>query len=324
MAADWTIKEGDVEPVFYDQLELSNGEKVNLTGATVQFVMRSPTAAEPLKLAGTVTVIQPEEGEIGYLPAAADTQGRAGMFMASWVVVFPGGKQMTFPTEGYLWVSVEEALTVVGGPQLLIGLPEVKEYLRLPANDHAHDGELIGLIEDVRPLIEEHTGPIIPQTFDEWYNGGNSTIALRHKPSYGLGTSPIFELLAVSEYRGPIEYNLSIVSTPTQGSVYSVMLQPELGVMVRRTAGGGTYAFWHDPSHAAQTVHVIYRCGQQDIPRNVARAARETIRWWWMTTMAIGRGRETQADAEQQLPHVALPYHVVAMLSPTRRHPSLA
>ncbi len=147
---------------------------------------------------------------------------------------------------------------------------------------------------------------------------------MRHKPSFGYGTTPILNLLAASEYRGPIEYNLSIVGTPTQGSVYSVMANSELGIECRRTSGGGTVPFWRDEHHPQQSIHLVYEAGQASVPSNVRRAAMETIRWWYETTMGVGRGSLTQADSEVIRPMVALPYHVEAMLAPTRRHPAFA
>jgi hypothetical protein len=230
---------------------------------------------------------------------------------------------MTFPTSGYLWVQIQENLTTAGGAQL-VGLPEVKDHMHLPADDRSHDENLVRMIEAVAPLIEEVTGPILPQVYDEWYEGGHATISLRHKPSYGYGTSPILNLMAVSEYRGPIEYNLSLVGTPTQGSVYSVMEHGELGLIVRRSAGGATEPFWRDPNHPAQSIHVVYEAGQETVPTNVRQAVLETIRWWYETTEMVGKGSLTQADAEMPKPMVSLPYHAVAMLAPTRRHPSIA
>jgi hypothetical protein len=318
---EYVAKQGDSGPAWTDQLTWSDGKPVNLTGCTVEFTLRRLSSSAAVSLTGSVAVPDAYMGSVLYSPSAADT-AFAGEYMACWVIRFPSGEVRTAPTEGYREVRIEPNLA--SELQQLVSLTEVKMHLRLPANDHTHDAELVGLIEDVQPLIEEHTGPIIPKVYDEWYEGGHSTISLRHKPSFGFGTTPLLRVMAVSEYRGPIEYNIAIVSTPTQGSVYSEMTHDELGLIVRRTAGGGTYSWWQDPSHPQQSVHVIYEAGQEVVPRNVARAAREAIRWWWTTTMATGRGRETAADAEQQLPHVALPYHVVAMLSPTRRHPSLA
>jgi len=322
MPADWIINQGDTAPLFYDELTYDNGAKIDLTGATVTFVMRALTSNRPLSLTGKVTVITPAEGKVAYEPSAADS-AVVGNYMTQWAIVFAGGEKMTVPTEGYSWVQVQENLSTEGGAQI-VGLPEVKDYCNIREGDHTHDTFLVEAIGAVAPLIENLTGPILAKTYDEYYEGGHSTISLRHKPSFGYGTDPVLILMAVSEYRGPIEYELSIVPTPTQGSVYSVMANPELGTIVRRVSGGGTCPFWEDPEHPQQSVHVVYYAGQATVPPNVKQATLETIRWWHDTTQMTGKGSLAQADEEVIRPMVALPYHCEAMLAPTRRHPSLA
>ena len=320
MSADWIIKQGDEQPIFEDQLTYSNGEAVNLTGEEVKFIMRAPTAAQQVTLSGTVGITGPKEGKVAFSPSATDS-ANAGNYLANWYVV---GKKETFPTTGYLWVEVEPNLTATGNAQL-VGLPEVKDHCNIKEEDHILDAKLVRFIKAAQPLIENLTGPIAHNVYDEWYEGGHATLALRHAPTYGYGTSPFLKILAASEYRGPIEYVLAAAPTPTQGSVYSQMVHPELQVVARRTSGGGTYPFWRDPNHPQQSVHVVYAAGQETTPDNVAFAMLETIKWWWDTTRGVGAGRRTQADLEVQgRPLVALPYHAEAMLAPTRRPPAFA
>lgn len=322
MAADFVIVQGDTEPLLADKLTYANKAPVDLEGATVVLNLRNLTAREPVALTGEVGLVSAPKGEVSYAFSAADT-AVPGNYMANWTVLFPSGKQMTFPTVGYMWVQVQENLVTPGGVQL-VGLPEVKDHLFLPAFDRTHDETLTRMIEAVGPLIENRTGPIIPKVYDEWYEGGHATISLRHKPAFGYGTDPVLNLVAVSEYRGSLEYTLSLLGTPTQGSVYSTMLNAELGTIVRRTSGGGSASFWNDPNHPQQSVHVVYEAGQKSTPANVGRAALETIRWWFETTEAVGKGSLTQADQEVMRPMVSLPFHALAMLEPTARYPSLA
>ena len=316
---DFQIVAGDTLPVFNDTLTYSNGAIAE--PETVSLVARSLNATEPVTLAGTSAVVSKTAGTVSYTPSASDPW-TAGEYLGKWVAKV-GGKQMTFPTVGWLSIRVELNIATAG-PQLLVSLPEVKDHMFLKASDRTHDDMLVNMIEAAGPLIENLTGPVLLERHDEWYEGGRSSISLRHKPSYGYGTSPVLNVIACSEYRGPIEYNISLVGTPTQGSVYSAMVNQELGTIVRRTSGGGTYEWWHDPSHPQQSVHIIYQAGQETVPSNVKQAALETIRWWWETTEAVGKGSLTQADAEFGKPLAALPYHAVAMLAPTRRHPSFA
>jgi hypothetical protein len=266
--------------------------------------------------------VEPIAGKVSYTFTGQDT-ATPGEYMTSWEVVLGGGAKMRWPTDGYISIWVEESLTSQGTRQLL-SLPEVKNRLQIPANDRVHDAKLVEWIEAIRPLVEDLTGPIIPQVFDEWYRGGHTTISLRHRPHTGLGTTPILNVLAVIEYRGPIPYDLLNVPTPTQGSVYSIMVNKQLGYIARRTSGGGSMPFWHDPEHAGQNIQIRYESGMAEVPAVAKMAAIETIKWWWLATQQVGKGRMTQFQDEPVRPMVALPYHVEAILAPIRKAPSIA
>ena len=316
--ADFTITQGQTLPIFEYTLESPKGKIEE--PESVKFVMRAQTASLPLSLTGTAAVVSKAAGTVSFSPSALDTTV-PGTYECQWEAKV-NKKSGVFPAVGYLSVEIQPSLSV-GRPALMASVQDVKEHMFLPNNDRTKDITFESMIEAAQVLIEAQVGPVIPKVYDEWYEGGSSSIYLRHRPSYGFGTTPIFELLAVSEYRGPIEYNLSQVGTPTQGSVYSVMLHPELGTVVRRTSGGGTYAFWSDPSHPQQSVHIVYRVGQETVPPNVKWALVETIRWWYETTQPTGGGSDTMADSEGK-PSAGLPYHVREMLMPTKRHPSFA
>ena len=314
---DFSIVQGDVLPVLKDTLTYSNGTVAE--PESVVFTMRNLAATEPVKLSGVSSVVSKTKGEVQFAPAAADT-ATPGNYAANWVCQI-GGQQMTFPTEGFLWVRVQENLTS-GTSALLVGLPEMKEYLNSPANDRAHDDRLIDHLEAARPLIEEHTGPLLPQKYDELYDGGQNIIRLTHAPSYGFGMEPVLRLVGVSEFRGPIEYPLSIIPNPVYGSIYSVELDERSGTIARRTAGGGVIAFF--PGRNA--VHVVYEAGQKIIPANIRLAVKEAVRVNYQTTQQVGRGRATVADTEEGGPYLGffLPRRCYELLAPARRFPSIA
>lgn len=315
---DFAIVQGQTIPTFKDTLTYSDGTLAE--PESVAFVLRAPTSSEPLTLTGVATVVSKTAGTVQFAPSAADTAS-PGNYMACWEAKI-GGATMTFPTEGYLWVQVQPNLKLT---RRLIGVPEVKQALYIQANDHIHDDLFEEYIEAATPMIENLTGPLLPKVYDEWHEGGHTMVKLRHAPSYGYGTSPVLFVMAVSEYRGPIEYNMSLIPTPTQGSVYSEMTHGELGVIVRRTSGGGSVPWPRDAQHPAQSVHVVYYAGQETTPANVKRAMIETIRWWHDTTQGAGRGSLNSGDPETfGRPFVALPYHAEAMLGATRRPPVVA
>ncbi len=214
----------------------------------------------------------------------------------------------------------------LGKPEELVTLTELKEYLNIPTTDTKNDAKLKRQIKGVKAVIENIVGPITLAVHDEWYEGGHTTIALRHAPAYGYGATPVLTIMAVSEYRGPIEYPLVAAPTPTQGTVYSEMVHAELGMIVRRAAGGATYEFWRDPKHPQQSIHVVYASGQETVPEAVALAALETIRVAYENTIMVGRGFQTVSD--QQEPSMplgfAIPRHAMEYLEPLRRPPAFA
>lgn len=320
MPADYTWVQGDVLPVASDTLTYSDNTAVNLAGATVSFIMRSLTAEKQQTLTGETKVVSAAKGEVSFTPSAIDT-GVPGNYMANWLVTFSGGKPMTFPTTGYLWVQIQENLTTAGGAQL-VGLPEIKDYLNIPANDRTHDTKLLSFIGAARPLIENMVGPVLPTTFNEWHDGGNYFISLRRRPSTALGTSPVFTLMACSEYRGPAEYSLSIVADPAHGSIYSCFFEKRQGIVERRTSGGGVISF----PPMAGSVHVVYQAGQEVVPENVREAALEIVRTNYQTTQAVGGGRQTVADADeygQPYGGLFVPKKARELLQPNRRAPAI-
>lgn len=321
MTTDWTTKQGDSGDLLADTLTYSDTSLVDLTGAALTFVARSLAASAPLAIAGTVTSPNPKHGTITYTTAPADT-ALPGLYECDWVVTFPGGAVKTFPTVGHNSWSIEPNLT--SPAQQLVSLPDVKDYLAsygLPATDHAHDQKLTRLINSATPIIENAVGPVIIRQFEEWHDGGQSYITLRRRPSSAIGCTPLINLIACSEYNGPIEWNLVGVASPDRGQMYSYMVDVRLGRIVRRTAGGGVQGFPYMP----QSVHVVYQAGQQTIPENVRQATLEAIRHNYETTQPTGRGMDTIADEDhgRMLPFF-LPPVCLEMLAPMRRHPSLA
>jgi len=319
--ADFTIKQGDTNPSLSDTLTYSNGAIVDLTGATVVFEVRSFSSASLLKLTGTLVVPVPASGVVVYSFSAQDT-ALAGYYMANWVVTFPdGGGQMTFPTVGYMWLSVEPSL--VGDQQQLVSLPDVKDYLNIQAQSRERDAKLLRYIASVTPMIEAITGPILPKIYDEWHDGGSNIIELLRKPATGFGTSPVLTLIAASEYRGPIEYPLALIASPVFGSIYSLFLNSDMGTVTRRSAGGSTIAFFP----GREQVHIIYQAGQSETPPNVYEATLELLRINYQTTQQVGTGRQTVSDAQDGTgPAMGffIPRRVREQLAPTRRAPSFA
>jgi hypothetical protein len=319
-SADLFIRAGDTTPAFTDTILDSSGNAYNLAGKTVTFTLRSLQASAAVSLAGSVTVVNAATGQVSFGWGANDTANAgAGLFNAEWRVTTDG---YTFPNDGYRTISIEQPLSTA--PQQLVSVSDVREYLNFPSTDRTQDAKIMRFIKAVRPVVEAITGPILLQTFEEWHDGGQHFIRVRRRPSTGYGTTPVFNLIACSEFRGPIEYTLAIVQDPAHGTIYSVM-QDTKGNVYRRSPGGGVIAFPAMP----RSVHVWYQAGQSAIPENVYEGTLELIRINFQKTQQASRAfAYSNQDTAVDMPGVPtgffVPGRVRELLAPTKRPPVVA
>jgi hypothetical protein len=315
--ADLTIRQGDTTPAFTAWVTDQNGNGLDLTGATCTFVMREMYSSAPVVNAA-MTLKPPFLGLVTYNWASTDTAA-AGLYMAEIHVTLPGGGTFTYPNDGYLTVAVEENLLTSN--RTLVSLGDAKDVLLVPASDHSHDAKILQFIRAVQVVVESRVGAVVPRVFDEWYDGGHPAVRLRYRPSTALGTTPLLILLACSEYIGPIEWPLAVISSPDQGQMYSCMLDVPTGTVVRRTAGGAVQAFAGGP----QAVHVVYQAGQSQTPANVYEGTLELLREHYQQTQQVGAPGPggNQVDEHEAIGEL-VSAKVMQWISPMRRHPSVA
>lgn len=311
---DFTIKQGDTLPILFDALSYADGSIADLTGAAVTFVMRSPSA---VIVNASAAILSAPGGIISYTFTATDT-ATPGQYTAEWVVVFGTGQQQTWPTAGYLEITVEENLTAPVGLRL-VSLAEAKDVFNIPAADRTHDAKVLRRIAAITPIIENVVGICVPRQFDEWYDGGQAFLRPRHRP--------ILSVQAVTEYRGPIAYPLFDVQDPAHGTIYS--FEFENNRIVRRSPGGGIIAFPYMP----QSIHVVYTAGRDPIPPNIVEGTLELLRLNYQKTQQQGfdhlAGGGGGGDPDDQLddkPRLGffVPGRVREMLQPNKRAPSVA
>ena len=319
-AQDFTIKAGDTAPTLTDTLTYSDGTIANLTGASVSFVMRSEQLNAPTILSAA-SVTNASAGAVAYTFTATNT-ATAGLYAGNWIVTFSGGVIQTWPTVGYLSIDIEQNLTSAGST-LLVSLPDARDVLNIDAGDRVHDAKIIRFINACQVIVESNVGPVIPRVFEEWHDGGQYAIQVRRRPSTALGTTPVLNLMAASEYRGPIEYAMALIQDPSFGSVYSAMLDT-YGTITRRSAGGGIIAWPSMP----RSIHIFYQAGQSSVPWNVYEGTLELLREHYQQTQQRARGRAAayadEDTATQAVVGFLVSGKVREWLAPTRRFPSLA
>lgn len=315
---DWIWKQNDSGPVIFDKLT-QGGQPVPPQDVNLSFRIRSLTDASETILTGTSEFLD-ANGNVQFTPSVEDTSHPVGNYIGEWLINNELGQQQTFPTEGFLWGRIEP--NVLSAPQLIISTLDVKELMNIPAEDRTRDARLISLIQAITPMIEAEIGPLIPRIYDEWHDGGSQFIKLDQDPSQGFGSNPSLRVMAVSEYRGPIEYPLALVPSPAFGSIYSVMVNPQLATITRRSAGGATIAFMPGD----ESVHVFYQVGQNPIPENVQQAAKECVRTMYRWPQQTGTGSLSPADRMEL--GAAMQHEVSRIVRmwvrPGRRYPSIA
>jgi hypothetical protein len=102
------MKQGDRLPELTATLELPAGTPLNLTGATVTFTMVA-TNGQVLIDAAPATVVSAAAGTVKYAWDTGDTD-QIGTHRIEWIVLFPGGKQLTVPNRGYDEIEVTARL----------------------------------------------------------------------------------------------------------------------------------------------------------------------------------------------------------------------
>lgn len=106
--ASFYIAQGDLLPIV-DAVLYDGAGIVNLTGASVAFVMKDP-ATGVVKVNGSCSVVSPAtDGHVQYAWTGTDTD-TAAIYNGAFKVTFASTKVETFPNDSYLRVVVTAKL----------------------------------------------------------------------------------------------------------------------------------------------------------------------------------------------------------------------
>lgn len=215
----------------------------------------------------------------------------------------------------------------------IVTLEQVKTHLRYP-NPSQPGGDDVALqwfIAAADEVIEFECEDILPHSHDEFYDGGNYSIHLRHLP--------LLQVQNVEEGWGWINYELDYVEVNSPPDVtsmfaYSIESYPN-GEISRRSAGNVQIPFRPGDGN----IHIQYTSGKSAVPGVIFLAELELIAHWWQNSQmraAALAGTNVAYDAvagtvytrdtetgDQNL-NIGVPYRILEMIKSQRHMPFFA
>jgi len=107
--SDCALKQGDLEPPLGITLIDTNNVPVDLTTALSVMFRMAPYDTRVEIFSHPTTIEDAEAGEFTYFWQQGDTDV-PGVYYCEFVVEWPGPRDQTFPTIGYLVISIEPKL----------------------------------------------------------------------------------------------------------------------------------------------------------------------------------------------------------------------
>lgn len=247
----------------------------------------------------TCTVTKPD----GSTTAATVTTTGTGLYQGSLTGTLFGRYRFTFTgsgtnSGGTPWTDVADVFPA--DPRFIISLSDVKSGLNMPSTVSVNDDELRLYIAAATMVIENIAGPVLQATLVEKYDGGRTSINLRHVPIAGVTT--------ITEWG------------VTLSSANDYIVNTKSGV-VTRVIGINDFPF----RYGTQQIVITYTVGGSSLNPNVLLAARELVRYWWQWGQQgqAGRGRSPGTN-DVVAAGYAVPNRVMELLSPETAIPGIA
>ena len=206
----------------------------------------------------------------------------------------------------------------------IVSLSDVKAHLRYPTANVADDVAIQGFIYAAGDVINDECGIVMPEQFDEYYDGGRKQIWLRH--------TPVLEVSQVEEGWGFTNYDLTLVqvNSPVYTNMFAFSIdEPMTGLISRRVGGNVSIPFVPGDGN----VHFTYSAGRGTVPAGIRLAALELIAHWWQGSQqrhgATGGGISTYDTVNTDFTRATglspinqgVPYRIIELLKPFRRTP---
>lgn len=207
----------------------------------------------------------------------------------------------------------------------IVTLDEVRSHLQYPVTNTQDDAALQFHIEAADDAIRKECGEVVPQIYDENYDGGVQQLFLRHVP--------VISIEAIQEGQGFANFSLDNVQPNTlgTGSMYAYSLDDaENGEITRRTAGNVVTRFFPGMSN----IRITYTAGRTPVPAIIRLAELELIAFWWQNSQERSSQQASPTGfgaVDQEIPrsgaatytsiNQGIPWRIIEMIKAYRAGP---
>lgn len=197
----------------------------------------------------------------------------------------------------------------------LVSLSDVRDSLNIASIDHTTDAKLRRYLKSATTVIENITGPILPATRTDVFDGDSTFVILPYRWVKSISD--------VHETRGITNYTLTEQPLGSSTSAFAYTWDKTINKIVRRAYGGATALF----APGVNTVSVTYTVGMTSIPDDIQMAAAELIKHWYRKNEQPFRGAFSAQPADTfdqvMVGNYLVPNAVMELLEPWRRRPGI-
>jgi hypothetical protein len=226
-----------------------------------------------------------------------------------------GSYLLVWSASGAVTDVYQDQFSVIAPALDLVSLNDVRDQLNITPTDRSMDAKLIRFIKAATSVIENITGPILPASRTDVFDGETTYVSLPFRW--------VKSIQLVTETRGITNYTLTEQPLGHSTDAYAYTWDKTVNKIVRRAYGGAVAIF----PPGTNVVSVTYTLGMTTIPDDIQMAAAELIRHWWQFGQQPFRGAFSAQPVDDgglaTVVGYAVPNRVLELLNPWRRHPAV-
>lgn len=213
-------------------------------------------------------------------------------------------------------VDVQQDQVTVDKPGLdLVSLGDLRDDLNISSASTAMNAKLRRYLKAATYLVENITGPILPATRTDVFDGDNTFLVLPFRW--------VQSITDLHETRGITNYVLTEQPLGQSVNAFGYTWDRTINKVVRRSYGGAIATF----APGTNTVSITYVLGMATIPDDIQTATIELVRHWWQFGQQPFKGPFSSQPVDDggvaSVVGYAVPNRVLELLNPWRRHPGI-